>query len=44
MDVKTAFLHDDLNETIYMQRPKGFVDVKLLDHACLLTKSIYGLK
>ena len=23
MDVKTAFLHDDLEEQIYMEQPKG---------------------
>ena len=25
MDVKTAFLHGDLHENIYMQQPEGFV-------------------
>ena len=25
MDVKTPFLHEDLEETIYMKQPKGFV-------------------
>ena len=41
MDVKVAFLHGDLEETIYMRQPKGFaVD----DRVCLLQKSLYGLK
>ncbi|KAL0385474.1 UNVERIFIED_CONTAM: Retrovirus-related Pol polyprotein from transposon TNT 1-94 [Sesamum radiatum] len=44
MDVKTAFLHGDLDEQIYMSQPYGFVDKELPDHVCLLKKSLYGLK
>ncbi|KAL0427907.1 UNVERIFIED_CONTAM: Retrovirus-related Pol polyprotein from transposon TNT 1-94 [Sesamum latifolium] len=44
MDVKTAFLHGDLDETIYMSQPDGFVSDKHPDHVCLLKKSLYGLK
>ena len=44
MDVKTTFLHGDLDETIYMRQPKGFIDYVHPNHACLLNKSIYGLK
>ncbi|WVZ06123.1 hypothetical protein V8G54_019469 [Vigna mungo] len=41
LDVQTAFLHGDLEETIYMKQPDGFaVD----DRVCLLQKSLYGLK
>ncbi|KAK4410099.1 Retrovirus-related Pol polyprotein from transposon TNT 1-94 [Sesamum angolense] len=43
MDVKTAFLHGDLDEKIYKQQPAGFVDKSKPDYVCLLKKS-YGLK
>ncbi|KAL0419100.1 UNVERIFIED_CONTAM: Retrovirus-related Pol polyprotein from transposon TNT 1-94, partial [Sesamum radiatum] len=39
MDVKTAFLHGDLEENIYMQQPDGFVDKSKPDYVCLLKKS-----
>ena len=44
LDVKTAFLHGDLKETIYMTQPKGFVKLGDENKVCLLKKSIYGLK
>jgi len=44
LDVKTAFLHGDLEEQIYMKQPEGFVVEGKEDHACLLKKSLYGLK
>ena len=44
IDVKTAFLNGDLDETIFMAQPEGFV-VKGKEHmGCKLKKSIYGLK
>jgi hypothetical protein len=44
MDVKTAFLNGDLDETIYMAQPEGF-SIKGKEHMeCRLRKSIYGLK
>jgi hypothetical protein len=44
MDVKLAFLNEDLLENIYMAQLKGFT-VKGKEHmGCHLRKSIYGLK
>ena len=42
MDVKNAFLHDDLSEEIYMEQPQGFMHDSSL--VCRLKKSLYGLK
>ncbi|XP_071719079.1 uncharacterized protein [Rutidosis leptorrhynchoides] len=44
LDVKNAFLHDNLNETIYMHQPYGFRDMSKPNHVCLLKRSLYGLK
>nr|GEW99784.1 retrotransposon protein, putative, Ty1-copia subclass [Tanacetum cinerariifolium] len=44
MDVKTAFLNGYLNEEVYMEQPKGFVNPKYLNRVCKLKRSIYGLK
>ena len=42
LDVKIAFLHGNLKETIYMNQPEGFEEGE--NKVCLLKKSLYGLK
>nr|GEZ40967.1 hypothetical protein [Tanacetum cinerariifolium] len=44
LDVKTAFLNGYLNEEVYMEQPKGFVNPKYPNHVCKLKRFIYGLK
>ena len=44
LDVKTAFLHGELKEDIFMQQPEGFVASGKKDHVCRLKKSLYGVK
>ena len=42
--VETAFLYGDMNETVYLQQPQGFVPKGQENKVCLLKKAIYGLK
>ena len=44
LDVKTAFLHGDLDEEIYMQQPEGYEIQGKENLVCRLKKSLYGLK
>ncbi len=42
MDVKTVFLHSQLEEEIYVEQPMGYVQGLRL--VCRLNKALYGLK
>lgn len=41
-DIKTAFLHGDIEENVFMEQPEGFATDK--SKVCKLKRSIYGLK
>ncbi|UYV77601.1 hypothetical protein LAZ67_15001684 [Cordylochernes scorpioides] len=43
LDVKTAFLHGDLDKELYMELPEG-LHTKQTNEVCKLKKAIYGLK
>ncbi|GJZ34941.1 ribonuclease H-like domain-containing protein [Tanacetum coccineum] len=38
LDVKNAFLHGDISETVYMHQPPGFRDTVHPDYVCLLQR------
>ena len=44
MDVKTTFLHGDLDKEIYMQQLEGFFVQGKEHRVCELTRFLYGLK
>lgn len=44
LDVKTTFLHGDLEETIYMELPEGYFPTNVKNKACLLKRLLYGLR
>ena len=44
MDVKSAFLYGMLQEEVYVEQPKGFVDPHRPDDVHKLKRALYGLK
>lgn len=44
LDVKTSFLHRELEEEICMSQSKGFLVPSKKNNVCLLKKTFYGLR
>ena len=44
LDVKTTFLHGDLEEDLYMIQPEGFTVQGQENIVCKQRNSLYGLK
>jgi hypothetical protein len=44
LDVKNAFVHEDLEEEIYMKIPSGFANNQTMGKVRKLKESLYGLK
>ena len=44
IDNEITFLHGELEEKIYMKQPEGYIQEDKKNKACLLKKSLYGLK
>ena len=44
MDVKSSFLNRILEEEVYIEKPKGFIDPSKRNMVYRLYKALYGLK
>lgn len=44
LDASKTFLHETLEESVFMEQPQGFFDCNKPDFVCALKKSLYGLK
>ena len=44
INIKTTYLHRDLEEEIYMDQPEGFVEKGSEHKVCCLNKALYSLK
>ncbi|XP_014218647.1 uncharacterized protein LOC106646934 [Copidosoma floridanum] len=44
VDIKTGFLHGEVDEEIYLKQPQRFEDPDHPDKFCRLSKALYGLK
>ena len=43
LDEKNAFLHDDLDEEVYMDIPLGYIRLDETKMVCKLERALYGL-
>jgi len=44
MDVNNAFLNGYINEEVYVEQPKAYLEPSFLNHVYKLKKALYGLK
>ena len=44
MGIKSTFFNGILDEDVYIEQPKGFLDPSKRDMVCKLHKALYGLK